>query len=192
MRGFCAFAMLMVATILATLPASADGRYVNGRGGYGYRAAPLPYGPSGGGNFVYGYSDVPAGYALSGTFAPGAPPSLWRQRRQAYDAIFTKEKRVVYDSDYAAEFRQASRYYAPPVAYAYGPAPRMQVYYWRKPNRYGPDRIIAPAPAAPPVQYFAPVAAECRTFQYWDGAQCIDARYYSPYQNPFKYLFNLN
>ena len=139
---------------------------------------------------VYGYAPaVPLGLPYAEAYVPG-PPNLWRQRREAYDAIFTKEKRVIYDADYVAEFKQTADYYAPPQPGFYAPNGGVSVYYWRRPTQFGPVRSHAPAP---PVVFFGPPAPpNCGTFRYWDGTRCLDARFQSRYQNPFKYIFSLN
>lgn len=117
------------------------------------------------------YRGVPAyGYGLA--FVP-RPPSLWRQREVAYDAIFTPDKRLIYDAGLAAQSRAAAEFYG------YRPQ-----FYYRAPA-YGPINGYPP-----PIGVVGPVidpAGTCGTFRYWDGAKCVDARYHSPYKNPFRW-----
>ena len=120
------------------------------------------------------YGGVPV-YGYGAAYVSG-PPDLWRQREVAYDAIFTKEKRIIYDSGLAAQSRAAAEFYAPRVG-AYAP----EVYY-RAPA-YGPNNGPATVEVAGPI---IDPAGSCGTFRYWDGAGCVDARYDSRYKNPYK------
>lgn len=177
-----------MAGIAFAASASAQDRYVDGPIGYGYRAAaPVVVAPP-----------APAPVVAEGRVivAPlPPPPDTWRQRRQAYDAIFTKDKRVVYDSNLNAQLRDVEAYYNPPASAVYVRSSGPGVYYWSPPNRgYGPARSAAPPPSPPAVMYFSPPtpAGRCGPLRYWDGTRCTDARYYSPYQNPYKWRFRLN
>ncbi len=169
------------AAFASAAPAAAGG-YVDGPNAYGYAPAPELVEAPGNGPVVYSYSQVTVRYGGAPAYGYGAaylpgPPNLWRQREVVYDAIFTKEKRVIYDSGLAAESRAAAEFYAPKVQ-VYAP----EAYY--RPPVNGPV-----AGYGPPVPVAAPVidpAGSCGTFRYWDGAGCVDARYYSRYKNPYK------
>ena len=172
--------LMTIVGVATALPAVAQVAVVEEPVGYGYQpAAPAPV------VVEQPVVVVPA----------GPPPNLWRQRDQVIDAVFTKEKRVIYDAGYAAQSREARAYYNPPAFVASGPG----VYYWSRPNVYGPRRSAAPPPPAPPVQYYAPPAVQyylppspagrCGTMRFWDGDRCVDARRHSPYRNPYNRRF---
>jgi len=116
------------------------------------------------------YRGLPA-YGYGPAFVP-RPPSLWRQREVAYDAIFTPDKRIIYDAGRAAQSRAAAEYYK-----------HQPNYYYRAPA-YGPVNGYAPVEAIGPI---IDPAGTCGTFRYWDGTKCVDARYHSRYKNPFRW-----
>lgn len=91
-----------------------------------------------------------------------APPRLWRQREVAIDAIFTRDKRIIYDAGRAAQTRAALGPYGPVVHY--------------RPPAAFIDPIVDPA-------------GSCGTFRYWTGAGCVDARFFSRYRNPYKWKY---
>ena len=178
----CAVVGLAFAALAGAAPAAADG-YGYGPKAYGYAPSPELIEEAVESPAIDSYSEVriryggaPA-YGYGAAYLPG-PPDLWRQREVVYDAIFTKEKRVVYDSGRAAQSRAAAQFYARKVR-AYAP----EVYY-RAPA-YGSIKDYGP----PPLGVVEPIidpAGSCGTFRYWDGADCVDARYYSRYKNPYK------
>jgi len=163
---------LLTALAFAT-PASADG-YRNHFKPYGYLPGPELVESPGNGAAVevtIRYRAAPA-YGYGAAYLP-RPPSLWRQREVAYDAIFTPDKRIIYDSGLAAQSRAAAQFY--------GYQPRV---YYRAPA-YGSIKDYPP-----PVGFVGPFvdpAGSCGTFRYWNGAECVDARYYSRYKNPYRW-----
>ncbi|MGE8940423.1 hypothetical protein ACO2I3_00775 [Leptospira interrogans] len=184
-----ALGLMTTVGIALSVPASAQVVVVDEPAVYGYRA-PAP---------VYVAPPVAAAPVVVEqpivVVPPGPPPNLWRQRDQVIDAVFTKEKRVLYDAGYAAQTREARSYYSPPAFVQSGPG----VYYWQRPNVYGPSRSAAPPPPPPAVQYFSPPtvqyfsppspAGHCGTMRFWDGERCVDARRRSPYENPYNRRF---
>jgi hypothetical protein len=185
-----ALGLMTTAGIALSLPASAQVVVIDEPAVYGYRApAPVYVAPP--------VAAAPVVVEQPVIVVPqGPPPNLWRQRNQVIDAVFTKEKRVLYDAGYAAQTREARSYYNPPAFVQSGPG----VYYWQRPNVYGPSRSAAPPPPPPPsVQYFSPPAVQyfspptpaghCGTMRFWDGERCVDARRRSPYENPYNRRF---
>ena len=60
--------------------------------------------------------------------------------------------------------------------------------YWRH-HGYGPDVVVVPDVdvAAPPVIVETlppPRPLSCGEYHYWDGVQCVDARFNKPYLGP--------
>lgn len=145
-------------------PALADG-YYEGPKHYGYAPAPKVIVAPEDGHVVYSRTEVKIRYGGAPARGYGAayldrPPSLWRQREVAFDAIFTEDKRIVYDAGRAARTRAAAELYGPKA-------------YYR-----------------PPAAVFDPIvdpAGTCGTFRYWNGAGCVDARFFSRYKNPYKW-----
>jgi len=183
-----AIGLMSVAGVAYAIPAFAQVAVVDGPAVYGYQAAaPVYVAPP----------VAPAPEIVEQPVVvvpPGPPPNLWRQRDQVIDAVFTREKRVLYDAGYAAQSREARAYYNPPAFVQSGPG----VYYWARPNRYGPSRSAAPPPPPPDVQYFGPPvqyfsppspAGRCGTMRFWNGDRCVDARRRSPYANPYNRRF---
>lgn len=157
-------AIAAAAFIAVAGTASANG-YHNGPKDYGYVPAPEVIEEADEGKVVYSYTEVKIRYRGAPAYGYGrayfnGPPELWRQREVAYDAIFTQEKRIVYDSNRAAQTRAALKFYGPEPSYAPPSA-----------GLVGP--IIDPA-------------GSCGTFRYWNGAGCVDARFHSRYENPYK------
>lgn len=161
-------AVLIVAFAVAgTASASADGYYKEPKA-YGYAPGPEVVVAPDAGEEVYRYTEVKIRYRGAPRYGYGAayvagPPRLWRQQEVAYDAIFTQEKRIIYDAGRAAQTRAVVKHYAPEFHYA-------------------PPRVGMVAPVLDP-------AGTCGTFRYWDGAECVDARYYSRYRNPYRWEF---
>ena len=154
-------------TAAGAMPALGDG-YREIRKVYRYAPAPEVVDVPDNGKVVYSYTEVRIRYRGAPTNGYGVayfngPPQLWRQREVAYDAIFTEDKRIIYDAGRAAQTRAFFKGYAYPPKWYYAP-PAMGI--------------------AEPV--FDP-AGTCGTFKYWNGNGCIDARYYSRYKNPYKW-----
>lgn len=181
--------LFWAAGVAFSLPALAQVVVIDEPAAYGYRAAPPAY-------LAPPASPAPVIVEQPLVVVPaGPPPDLWRQRDQVIDAVFTKEKRVLYDAGYAAQTREARNYYNPPAFVQSGPG----VYYWSRPNYYGPSRTAAPPPPPPAVQYLGPPsvqyfsppspAGHCGTMRFWDGERCVDARRRSPYENPYNRRF---
>ncbi len=178
---------LAFAAVASATPAAADGYVVNGPGAYGYAPGPALIADAPDGAVIYSYSEVTIRYRAAppngyGTAYLTGPPDLWRQREVAYDAIFTRDKRIIYDSTLAAQSRAAAEFYGPRFN---GYAPEV---VYRKPA-YVARRDFGP----PPVRVVEPIVVEpagnCGTYRYWNGTGCIDARYVSRYRNPYKNRF---
>lgn len=152
-------------TLASAAPAFGDG-YREVRKVYRYAPVPEVVEAPDNGKVIYSYTEVRIRYRGAPTIDHGiayfnGPPELWRQREVAYDAIFTQDKRIIYDAGRAAQTRAFTKGYAP------------RWYY-------------APPPAGIAEPIFDP-AGTCGTFRYWNGADCVDARYYSRYKNPYKW-----
>ena len=173
-----ALAGLAAAALVGTAPVAAD-EYLESGAAHTYAQGSellvADDGDIGHGYVEVGYRGTPA-YRYGPAYVPG-PPDLWRQREVAYDAIFTRDKRIIYDSGLAAQSRAAAEFYGRRV-YGYGPPA-----YYRSPG-YG----SAKGYWAPPVGLAAP-SGNCGTFRYWNGEGCVDARYFSRYTNPYKWKY---
>ena len=175
----CTAVGLALTGIAFATPAAAGG-YPEDAGYYAYVSEPELIEAPGGEKIIQTFTEVRIRYNGAPRYGYGAafvngPPDLWRQREVAYDAIFTRDKRVIYDSNRAAQTRAAVGFHGP-VVYS-GPRPY---------HPYGSVKDYGP----PPVGYFAPAfspAGTCGTFRYWNGETCVDARFYSRYKNPYKW-----
>lgn len=152
--------------LTAATPAFADG-YYRGLKDYGYAPAlevieapeeQVVYGDA---NVKIDYRGLPS-YGYGGAYIGGPSDPLWRQRDVAFDAVFTEDKRIVYDAGRAAQTRAVIGPYG---ATAY----------------YGPQPVV--------IDRFVDPAGSCGTFRYWNGAGCVDARFYSRYKNPYKWKY---
>lgn len=152
--------------LLGATSAIADG-YYEGPKRYGYAPDPQVIEAPEDGYVVYSRTEVKIRYRGAPGYGYGAaylggPANLWRQRDVAFDAIFTEDKRIIYDAGRAAQTRAAVEYYGPKA-------------YYRPPAAIV-DPVVDPA-------------GGCGTFRYWNGAGCVDARFYSRYKNPYKWEY---
>ncbi len=178
----CAVAGVVLSVLICTPPAAAGG-YPEDVDYYAYTAEPGLVEAPAEEKVIQTFSEVriryrgAPGYRYGAAFVKG-PPDLWRQREVAYDAIFTRDKRIIYDSNRAAQTRAAVEFYGPKFHY------RPKVHY----HRHGSIKDYGPPPAA----FFGPVfdpAGTCGTFRFWNGEACVDARFYSRYKNPYKWRY---